>query len=129
MNKIILIGHIGQDPTIENGRAQFNLAVNEKKNGEKKTTWFRCVKFKYVEFVEKYVRKGSQCMIVGKLDIYETEKNGQPMKYINVIIDEIELIGSGKKDDQTPVTDMIGQIPKSLVESIAVDNDTDDLPF
>jgi len=114
MNKIILMGNVGKDPIIENGRAEFTLAVNEKRNGEKKTTWFRCVKFKYFDVIEKFVRKGSQLIVIGKLEIQEIEKNGQMMKYISVIVDEIEFAGSSKQPGgDTPVTDMIGQVEQS----------------
>ena len=129
MNKIILMGNVGKDPIIENGRAEFTLAVNEKRNGEKKTTWFRCVKFKYFEVIEKFVRKGSQLLVMGKLEIQEIEKNGQMMKYISVIVDEIQFTGSSKQPDgETPITDMIGHVPNKIQQPATVGAD-DDLPF
>lgn len=132
MNKIILMGNVGKDPIIENGRAEFTLAVNEKRNGEKKTTWFRCVKFKYFDVIEKFVRKGSHLIVIGKLEIQDVEKNGHLMKYVSVIVDEIEFAGSSKQPGgDTPVTDMIGEVPQKkqkISTAVPVDVD-DDLPF
>lgn len=78
VNKVILLGFVGQDPKISNtqdGReiATFSLATNEswkdKSTGERKekTEWHRIVVFSsgLVEVVKKYVKKGSSLYIEG----------------------------------------------------------------
>lgn len=77
-NKVQLIGNLGKDPeiiTLENGSklAKFSLATNENykdKNGEKqsKTEWHNLIAWnKTAELIEKYVTKGKEIAIEGKL--------------------------------------------------------------
>ena len=88
-NKVQLIGNLGKDPeiiTLENGSklAKFSLATNENykdKNGEKqsKTEWHNLIAWnKTAELIEKYVTKGKEIAIEGKLSnkSYE-DKEGQ----------------------------------------------------
>lgn len=89
LNKVILIGHVGQDPQmkdLDGGKhfAVFNLATSERwkdKNGDRKekTEWHRIVVFneKLVEVVNKYVRKGSKLYLEGALTTRKwTDKDG-----------------------------------------------------
>jgi single-strand DNA-binding protein len=105
-NHVQLIGNVGQEPTItnlENGKkvARFSLATNEyyKDNkGEKQTdtNWHTIVAWgKTAEIVEKYVAKGKEVGISGKLKTrsYTTDDNEQ--RYVTeVVADEILLLGS-----------------------------------
>ena len=99
MNKVFLIGHVGQDPeikTLPNGTklAKCSIATNEKwtdKQGEKqeKTTWHNLVFWdKKAELCEKYITKGKQIFIEGTLDISEHEGK----RYTQVIVKEIILL-------------------------------------
>ncbi|MBU2903466.1 single-stranded DNA-binding protein [Arenibacter algicola] len=105
-NHVQLIGNIGDDPTItnlESGKkvAKFQLATNERyknANGEKvqNTDWHTIVAWgKTAEIVEKYVVKGKEVGISGKLKTrnYET-KEGATRYVTEVVIDEILLLGS-----------------------------------
>lgn len=79
VNKVILIGHLGQDPEIRympsgSAVAQFTLATSEswrdKQTGEvkEKTEWHRvCIFGKLAEIAGEYLRKGSQVYIEGSL--------------------------------------------------------------
>ena len=78
VNKVILIGHLGQDPEVKamsNGKSvcNFSLATSESwkdKNGQKteKTEWHRIVMFgKVADICGQYLQKGSQIYIEGKL--------------------------------------------------------------
>ena len=80
INKVILIGNVGQDPEVrstQDGReiANFSLATSEswkdKNSGEKKekTEWHRVVIFSpgLVNIVKSYVKKGSKIYIEGSL--------------------------------------------------------------
>ena len=86
-NKVQLIGNLGNDPEIialESGRklAKFSLATNESYkdvNGEKqtKTDWHNIVAWgKTAEIIEKYVTKGKEVAVEGKLTTrnYETKE-------------------------------------------------------
>ena len=88
LNKIQLIGHLGQEPDKKmtpNGTAvtTVSLAVTEKytdKQGVKQesTEWFRCVFWgKLADLVGQYTRKGSQLYIEGSVKTREyTDKEG-----------------------------------------------------
>jgi len=78
LNKVLLIGNVGKDPEVrhlENGSmvARFSLATTERfkdKNGEfqEQTEWHNIVCWRSLaERVEKYVKKGSQLFIEGKI--------------------------------------------------------------
>ncbi|MEO0505099.1 MAG: single-stranded DNA-binding protein [Bacteroidota bacterium] len=105
-NHVQLIGNVGVEPTItnlESGKkvARLSLATNEyyKDNkGEKQTdtNWHTIVAWgKVAEIVEKYVTKGKEIGISGKLKTrtYETE-NGNTRYVTEVEANEILLLGS-----------------------------------
>jgi len=104
-NKVQLIGHLGQDPEIinlESGKtlAKFSIATNESyKNaqGEKveNTYWHNLVAWgKTADIIEKYVTKGKEVAIEGKLTnrSYET-KEGEKRYVTEVIINELLMLG------------------------------------
>lgn len=105
-NYVQLIGYVGQEPTItqlENGKkvARFSMATNEpyKNNeGERRTdtNWHTVVAWgKTAEVVEKYITKGKEVGLTGKLKTrtYTTEDGNQ--RYVTeVVADEILLIGN-----------------------------------
>ena len=104
-NKVQLIGHLGQDPEIinlESGKtlAKFSIATNESyKNaqGEKveNTYWHNVVAWgKTAEIIEKYVTKGKEVAIEGKLTnrTYET-KEGEKRYVTEVVVNELLMLG------------------------------------
>ena len=105
-NKVQLIGNLGNDPEIialESGRklAKFSLATNESYkdvNGEKqtKTDWHNIVAWgKTAEIIEKYVTKGKEVAVEGKLTTrnYET-KEGEKRYITEVVCHEVLMLGS-----------------------------------
>lgn len=104
-NKVQLIGHVGQEPevkTIEGGRkvAKLTLATNENytnNKGEKveQTEWHRLTAWgKTAEIIEKYVVKGKEIAIEGKLThrSYD-DKNGEKRYVTDIVVNELLLIG------------------------------------
>jgi len=100
-NKVQLIGNLGNDPeiiTLESGKklAKFSLATNENykdANGEKqtKTDWHNIVAWnKTADIIEKYVTKGKEIAIEGKLTnrSYET-KEGEKRYITEVVVNEL----------------------------------------
>jgi single-strand DNA-binding protein len=107
-NRVQLIGNVGQGPTItnlESGKkvARLSLATNENyknSNGEKQTdtNWHTIVAWgKTAEIIEKYVSKGKEIAIEGKLTSrsYET-KEGEKRYVTEVIANEIVLLGNAE---------------------------------
>ena len=88
INKVILIGYLGQDPDIRympNGGAVASIALatsetwRDKQTGEmrEQTEWHRVVLFgKLAEVAGEYLRKGAQVYIEGQLRTRSWEDNG-----------------------------------------------------
>ena len=104
-NTVQLIGHVGQDPevkTLEGGRklANISIATNEvyyKENGDKveKTEWHRVTAWgKTADIIEKYVTKGKEIGIEGKLThrSYD-DKDGVKRFITEVVANEVLLLG------------------------------------
>lgn len=139
VNKVILLGNLGKDPVVrklENGRsvAQFSLATNEKykdKAGvlQTKTEWHNIVAWTpLAEIAEKYLKKGGQVYIEGKIESREyTDKEGVNRRATEVVARELTLIGGGGGSGSGESNS--GSSSKSeLAEPIAASAD-DDLPF
>ena len=105
-NKVQLIGNLGNAPEIinlESGKklAKFSLATNENyKNaqGEKQTEtqWHNIVAWnKTAELIEKYVEKGREIAIEGKLTSRSyDDKDGNKRYVTEIIVSELLLLGS-----------------------------------
>lgn len=100
INKVILIGHLGQDPEVRympNGNAVANITLatsetwRDKQSGEQKerTEWHRVVFFgKLAEIVGEYQRKGSQIYIEGRLQTRKwQDQSGQDKYTTEVVVD------------------------------------------
>ena len=105
-NKVQLIGNLGNDPEIinlESGKtlAKFSIATNESyKNAEGEkvtdTQWHNIVAWgKTAEIIEKYVTKGKEVAIEGKLTSrsYDT-KEGEKRYVREVVCNELLMLGS-----------------------------------
>ncbi len=89
LNKVMLIGNLGRDPEIrysQQGMAVVNFSIatseqwTDKNTGEKqeKTEWHRVVAFgKPAEILEKYLSKGNQVYIEGRLQTRNYEKTAR----------------------------------------------------
>ena len=107
-NKVQLIGNDGQAPAItnlENGKkvARLSMATNEhykNSKGEKQTdtNWHTIVAWgKTAEIIEKYVEKGKQIVIEGKLTSRSYEDKEGDKRYVTeVVISEILLLGNAE---------------------------------
>ncbi len=104
-NKVQLIGNLGNDPeviTLDSGKklAKFSIATNESyKNaqGEKvtDTQWHNVIAWnKTAEIVEKYLTKGNEVAVEGKLTSRSYEDKEGVKKYITeVVVNELLMLG------------------------------------
>ncbi len=128
VNKIILIGNVGNDPEIkqvgENKLAKFSLATSESyknKQGEKieNAEWHSVIVWgKLAEIVEKYVKKGSKLYIEGKIEYKSYEKAGEKKYFTQIKCSNIKMLGNIEKTAQQPK-----EKPQTDIE------EDDDLPF
>ena len=114
VNKVILIGNLGQDPEVKympNGNAVANVTVatseswKDKNTGEQtdKTEWHRVVFFRRLaEIVGEYLKKGSKVYIEGKLQTRKwQDKNGADHWTTEIIANEMQMLdsrGGGSSD-------------------------------
>ena len=108
LNKVFLIGNVGQDPKITTFRdggkiANFTLATTERgfttKDGRKvedATEWHNIVvKNGAVDFVEKYVNKGTALFVEGKIATRKYQDNSGQTRFVTEIIaSNVQLLGS-----------------------------------
>lgn len=107
-NSVQLFGNVGNEPEIknlENGKkvASFSIATSEsyKKDGDEKVTnteWHNLVAWgKTAELIEKYIKKGSEIGVSGKLTYNKWEdKDGNKRSRAEIIVNEILLTGKAK---------------------------------
>jgi single-strand DNA-binding protein len=105
VNKVILVGNLGKDPEVRhleggNSVANFTLATNEyykDKQGARveRTEWHNISAWRSLaELAEKYLKKGSQVYVEGKLRTRQYQDKDQQTRYITEIIaEEISLLG------------------------------------
>ena len=106
MNKAIMMGRLTRDPEVRYSQgenplavARFTIAVDrrgQKREGEPEADFFSCTAFgKQGEFCEKYLRKGTKVVVVGRIqnDNY-TNREGQQVYSVRIMVDEIEFAES-----------------------------------
>ncbi|MDR0744697.1 MAG: single-stranded DNA-binding protein [Holosporales bacterium] len=122
LNKVMLIGNLGKDPEIKfmpdgSKIANFTMATSEywkdKLSGERKekTEWHRVAVYndRLVDFVEKYVRKGTRLYIEGQLQTRRWTDQAGVEKYTTEVFlskfkGEIAIMDSKRTDfDQASV--------------------------
>ncbi|MCP3872373.1 MAG: single-stranded DNA-binding protein [Desulfobacteraceae bacterium] len=111
LNKVMLIGRLGRDPEIrysQQGLAVVNFSIatseqwTDKNTGDRqeKTEWHRIVVFgKQAEICEKYLSKGSQIYVEGRLQTRNYEKDGQTHYITEIVVANFQFLG-GKQDNQ-----------------------------
>ncbi|HEV8513595.1 MAG TPA: single-stranded DNA-binding protein [Cyclobacteriaceae bacterium] len=143
VNKVILLGRLGKDPEVrhlEGGRsvANFTLATSEKykdkTTGQLKeiTDWHQvCLWGSKSLICEKYLKKGDQVYIEGKMRTRQWEKDGITRYVTEVIGDTLTLLGNKNGNNSSPKTDGTASDTASFSNSDegVNNNGTDDLPF
>jgi single-strand DNA-binding protein len=138
VNKVILIGNLGKEPEIrrlDTGRAvaNFSLATSEtykNKNGEKVTSteWHNIVLWTpLAEIAEKYLHKGNQVYIEGKITTRSYDDKDGNKKYITEIVGrEMTLLTNRGAD--APMEERTQDYVNEKISTGGTE-ETDDLPF
>jgi single-strand binding protein len=111
VNRVIIIGHLGNDPeirTMPNGEMIANISVatseswTDKNSGEKKTQteWHRIVLYRRLaEIAGQYLKTGSQVYIEGRLKTRKwQDSNGQDRYTTEIQGDNLQMLG-GRQDE------------------------------
>lgn len=119
INRVIISGHLTRDPELRStasGLAVLNLgvAVNDRRKNQQTGEWEEypnfvdCAMFgTRAESVVKYLSKGTKVSIDGKLRWRQWEKDGNRRSKIEVIIDNIEFMNTGKGAPHEQEQDML----------------------
>ena len=145
MNKVILIGNLGRDPELKmtpsgQALARFSIATTENwKNpqGEKqsKTEWHNIVVWgKQAEIAEKYLRKGKQIMIEGRIQYREyTDQAGVKKTACDIRCDNFVMLGKmdegGPRANAGSHSDFDEPLPPPPAGGSGGGNYDDDIPF
>ncbi|HGV3494428.1 TPA: single-stranded DNA-binding protein [Klebsiella quasipneumoniae subsp. quasipneumoniae] len=117
VNKVILVGHLGQDPEVRympNGGAVVNLTLatsetwRDKQTGEMRenTEWHRVVMFgKLAEVAGEYLRKGAQVYIEGQLRTRNWQDDAGVTRYVTEVLvgqnGTLQMLG-GRRESGVP---------------------------
>ncbi len=141
LNKVMLIGNLGRDPEVRYVMqdvpvATFTVATTEKgyrlANGTEvpdQTEWHNVVLWRgLAKIAEQYLHKGDKVYIEGKIKTrtYD-DKNGVQKRITEIIADNMELLGGGRRPEQTAVAPAAVQQPVAQPE--VQTSEDDQTPF
>ena len=150
VNKVILIGNVGQDPEIrsfQTGGKVCNLSIatserwkdRETKEQKERTQWHRVVVFNepLINLIEMYVKKGSKLFIEGQLETRKwTDASGQEKYSTEVVLraykGELTFLDSRSNNNDSFQSNEIKntEVNQVVNESSGIDSDIeDDIPF
>ena len=152
INKVILVGNVGADPevrTMESGTkyARVRLATTERyidrqTNETRELTEWHTISLwrNLADVADKYVRKGSQIYIEGRLRNREwTDKDGAKRYSVEVLADEMKLLGRRPDSAGSVPAPASAPAPAPAPASVSAptpapvvvpkDEDVEDLPF
>ena len=141
MNKVMLLGRLTKEPEIRFSQlnstmiVNFTLAVNRKyvKQGEERQTDFiNIVTFsKLADFAQKYLKKGLQICISGRIQTRSWEDNDGHNHYTTEIVaEEIYFADSLKKSDERVLFDnSLVNSNNGMNQDEEIISSGDDLPF
>jgi single-strand DNA-binding protein len=147
LNKVMLIGNVGNDPEIRTTAggtklAKFSLATNRvftdrNQQRQEKTEWHRVTAWeRLADLIEQYVHKGDRLYVEGSIEYSQTDdENGKPRYFTDIIARELIMLGGGagqgggferaaRGERTTPRGRPAQPQPASPFEA-----DDDDLPF
>jgi len=143
INKVILVGRLGQDPEVRytpdgTAVANFSVATSEewkdRETGEKKerTEWHRIVAWRRLgEICGEYLSKGRQVYIEGRLQTRQWEKDGVTRYSTEIVASNMQMLGS-RDSGGYHESDRGGGYPNSssgVSGGPPPPSDDDDIPF
>jgi single-strand DNA-binding protein len=148
VNKVILIGHLGQDPqtrAMPSGKTVVNLRLatsdqwRDKQTGENKeaTEWHNVVMFdRLAEIAAEYLRKGSQIYVEGRIRTRKwQDREGQDRYTTEIVVNEMQMLGGRGSADRSAAgapdrSRERAEEPAARTETAGVaESFDDDIPF
>jgi len=141
VNKVILIGNLGNDPEIRympNGKAVANISIatseswkDQQGQKQEKTEWHRLTMYdKLAEIMGEYVKKGDKIFIEGKLQTRKWQnKEGVDMYTTEVICDQMQMLGGNGNPQPQQNSKPASQHQAPQSNSTEPDFNDNDIPF
>jgi len=149
VNKVILVGNVGRDPEVRYldknvSVANFPLATTERgftmANGTQvpdRTEWHNIVAWRgLADIAEKYIKKGSQLYIEGKIQTRSWEKDGIKRYTTEIYAENIQMLGRRPDSESATATasgtDAMPQADSAPIEDPDIapaEDDESGLPF
>ncbi|MDD3788119.1 MAG: single-stranded DNA-binding protein [Petrimonas sp.] len=143
VNKVILVGNVGKDPEIkyfdnDNAKANFPLATSERgyttTNGTQvpeRTEWHNIVCWRgLAQIVEKFVKKGTQLYIEGKIRSRSYDDQNGVKRYITeVYADTLEILSRRSSPGDNANNERDDSSYSDQSANLNDDSQVDDLPF
>ena len=128
MNSSTIKGRLTRDPELKTATSgieicHFTVAVDRRKQKDKEdqADFFDCTAFgKTAAAISKYMTKGREILVQGRMESNKTEKDGVKRTYWGIAVDQFEFCGSRNDGASAPVVD-----EQSGMEVA----NTDELPF
>lgn len=106
VNQVNILGNLGRDPELRyapSGKAVCNLSVAttyKPKNGPKQTEWHRVVTFDVTaENCAKYLVKGKEVFVIGRLQTRSYEKDGVKRYSTEVMAERVVFVGPSQQQE------------------------------
>lgn len=140
INKVILIGNLGNDPEIRQTQSGSTIAtlsiatttVRKDRDGnfQEKTEWHRVKIFgKTAETAGKYLSKGRQVYIEGHIEYGSYDKDGVRHYTTDIICDDMQMLGGGEGQGQGQGNASTAGYGKPPAAQDAQASPFDDVPF
>lgn len=140
-NKVELLGYVGDTPDarfMPDGTAVtvISLATNQRwknKAGEQKerTDWHRVIFYRgLAETVAKYVKKGAQLLVDGRIQYRDYEKDGETHYITEIIANEFQFLDKKQEEQESVEKSATTKKPRAKAAQAAEKAiDPDDIPF
>ena len=145
INKVILVGNVGKDPEVKYleknvAVATFTLATSDRAyttqagvQVPERTEWHNIVAWRgLAEVAEKYVKKGTQLYIEGKIQTRSYEKDGVKKYFTEIYADTMQLLGKKPESSEgsfaAPASSSVVAEPVAAMQGDEAPP-VDDLPF
>ncbi len=142
INKVILIGHLGDEVKMNyfeggNSLGRFPIATNEsytnRQTGERVTTteWHNIVvRNKLAETCEKYLSKGDKVYVEGRIKTRQWEQEGQKRYTTEIHVNNMTFLTTKSDTGSNTTPQNTGNVAKPQQESPkSISEEDDDLPF
>ena len=142
INKVILIGNLGRDPevyTFDNGNKKVRLAIattevyrNKQNERIEHTEWHIVVLFRgLAEVAAKYLQKGSQVYVEGRLRTRSWEENGSKRYVTEIEAQNLTMLGSKRNENPSVLqgVEVLPRVPEKLENEPEYNPENDPNPF